>query len=539
MELWEALTRRTGHGRLRAWTGSGFAEMTWGEVATEAAGVAAGLRRAGVHPGRTVAALLTNTPAAVPGLLGIWLAGGTVASLPVPAPGMDRRAYARDVADLVGRLDAPLILADERLLDLLPAVPRSRSWQSLRGDGGGWTGREPPGDDEPAYIQFSSGSTSAPKGCVLTARAIAAQLELIVDFTGGRPGHEVVSSWLPLSHDMGMFGCLLVSWAYDYHLVLSSPERFTLGPRTWFGDMAEHGVTMTAGTNTALYLATRMQRSAPLPGPLRLRTCIVGAERVDVTTLQQAVRTFGPHGLAADVMRPAYGLAEATLAVTACRARAPAVVTVDGLALAGGELADVAPDDPVAVPVVSTGPPCRGVTVDVEEPGRLSPIRVSSPSLASGYFADEERTRATFTPDGLRTGDLGFLRDGELYVVGRGDDVLTVAGRNVHAHEIEARIDDHPAVRKGCVVLLDVPADGYRELVVLAELRRRDADHRAFAEQAARVVLTRAGVTLDRCVFVPKGTLPKTPSGKIQRFRCRQLLHQHALEPLAHVVLSD
>ncbi|WP_198141500.1 AMP-binding protein [Micromonospora sp. ATCC 39149] len=211
---------------------------------------------------------------------------------------------------------------------------------------------------------------------------------------------------------------------------------------------------------------------------------------------------------------------------------------MDGLALAGGELADVAPDDPVAVPVVSTGPPCRGVTVDVEEPGRLSPIRVSSPSLASGYFADEKRTRATFTPDGLRTGDLGFLRDGELYVVGRGDDVLTVAGRNVHAHEIEARIDDHPAVRKGCVVLLDVPADGYRELVVLAELRRRDADHRAFAEQAARVVLTRAGVTLDRCVFVPKGTLPKTPSGKIQRFRCRQLLHQHALEPLAHVVLS-
>jgi fatty-acyl-CoA synthase len=476
----------------------------------------------------------------VPGLLGIWLAGGTIASLPVPTPGMDGQTYARYIGSLVEKLDAPLFLADERLLEILPVSSRSRSWESLRGGHGGLAGATPPGDDEPAYIQFSSGSTSMPKGCVLTPRAIAAQLELILDFSRGRPGREVVSSWLPLSHDMGVFGCLLLSWAYDYHLVLSSPERFLLSPRTWFGDMAEYGATMTAGTNTALYLATRVQCSSTLPGPLKLGVCIAAAERVDAATLRQVLQTFGPYGLSPAALMPAYGLAEATLAVTASPAeREPAVVTVDGIRLAAGEVVDTAPDDPAAVPIVSTGPPCRGVTVSLDEPDRLSQIRVISPSLASGYFADEERTRAVFTPDGLHTGDLGFLRDGELYVLGRTDDMLSVAGRNVHAREIEGGIDVHEAVRRGCVVLIDVPAGGRRELVVLAELKRHDADYRDFAEHAAKVVMDKAGVALAQCLFVPKGTLPKTPSGKIQRFQCRQLVEQRALEPVAQIVLSD
>lgn len=540
MGLWEALTSRTGQGALHAWGESGFVETPWRDVAAEAEGIAATLRRAGVRPGRNVAVLLTNTPATVPGLLGIWLAGGTIASLPVLTPGMDRPTYARHIGSLLDKLDAPLVIADDRVLETLPGSSRSRSWESLRGGGGGRVDASPPGDDEPAYIQFSSGSTSTPKGCVLTPRAIAAQLELIRNFSGGRPGQEVVSSWLPLSHDMGMFGCLLLSWAYDYRLVLSSPERFLLSPRTWFGDMARYGATMTAGTSTALYLATRVQRSSPLPDRLKLRVCIAGAERVDAAILGQVATTFGPYGLAPEALMPAYGLAEATLAVTASPAeREASVVSVDGIRLAAGEVVDAAPDDPAAVPIVSTGPPCQGVTVSLDEPGRLSQILVTSPSLATGYFADEERTREVFTSDGLRTGDLGFLRDGELYVVGREDDMLSVAGRNVYAREIEGAIDAHESVRKGCVILVDVPAGGRRELVMLAEPKRAETDYDGFAEHAAKEVMDKAGVALARCLFLPKGTLPKTPSGKIQRFRCRQLLEQRALAPVAQIVLSD
>lgn len=544
MELWEALTSRTGRGSLRVWDGTSFVQAPWRDVAAEAAGIAATLRRLGVRPGRNVAALLTNTPATVPGLLGIWLAGGTIASLPIPTPGMDIEEYSRRIAALVAKLDAPLTLTDEWLQPLLPASPPSRSWESLRDAGarpGGdpLSGATPPGDDEPAYIQFSSGSTALPKGCVLTPRAIAAQLEVIRGLSASRPGEDVVSSWLPLSHDMGMFGCLLFSWFHDHCLVLSPPERFLMTPRTWFGDMATYGATLTACTNTAVYLATRVQRSSPLPGPIKLRAGIVGAERVDAATLRQAVRTFGPYGLSPTALVPAYGLAEATLAVSASPlGTEPSAVTVDGIQLAAGEVVDVAADDPAAVPIVSTGPPCRGVTVSLDEPERLSQIRVTSPSLATGYFADEERTRAVFTPEGLRTGDLGFIRDGELYVVGRTDDLLSIAGRNVYAREIEGGIDAHESLRRGCVVLIDTPAGGRRELVMLAELKDLDADHEGVADHAAKVVMDKAGVALDRCLFLPKGTLPKTPSGKIQRFQCRQLLEQRALAPVAQIVLA-
>ena len=538
MDLWKALTSRTGQGALLAWGESGFVETPWRDVAAEADGIAATLRRAGVRPGRNVAVLLTNTPATVPGLLGIWLAGGTIASLPVLTPGMDRPTYARHIGSLLDKLDAPLVIAEDRLLETLPGSWPSRSWESLRG-GGRLGDASPPGDDEPAYIQFSSGSTSTPKGCVLTPRAIAAQLELILNFSGGRPGEEVVSSWLPLSHDMGMFGCTLLSWAYDYRLVLSSPERFLLSPRTWFGDMARYGATMTAGTSTALYLATRVQRSSPLPQPLKLRVCIAGAERVDAAILRQVATTFGPYGLAPGALMPAYGLAEATLAVTASPAgRGASVVSVDGISLAAGEVVDAAPDDPAAVPIVSTGPPCQGVTVSLDEPGRLSQIRVTSPSLASGYFADEERTREVFTPDGLRTGDLGFLRDGELYVVGREDDMLSVAGRNVYAREIEGAIDAHESVRKGCVILVDVPAGGRRELVMLAEPKRAETDYDGFAEHAAKEVMDKAAWRSPSACSYRRARCPRHQR-KDPAVTVRQLLEQRALAPVARIVLQD
>ncbi|SCL29771.1 AMP-binding protein [Micromonospora inyonensis] len=474
------------------------------------------------------------------GLLGVWLAGGAVASLPVPTRGMDRQEYARHLETLVGNLDAPVLLADEKLVPLLPeSVLRRlavRSWQSLASDGR--IDESPPEADGLAFVQYSSGSTSVPKGCTLTTRAIGRQLEMILAMAGRVPGEETVASWLPLSHDMGMFGCLLYAWAHDFGLVLSTPERFMMSPRTWFRDMAEYGATMTAGTSTALHLAARGQRSGALSAPLRLRVCVVGAERVEWEALRRTVAAFGPQGLRAEALMPAYGLAEATLAVTACpHDEAPRFLDVDGNRLADGEVVACAADDPAATRVVSTGRPCAGVEVDVAEPGRLSEIRVASPSLASGYFADAERTAARFVDGRLRTGDLGFLHDGELYVVGRSDDLLQVGGRNVYAREIESTIDGLESVRKGCAVIVDVAEGGRSEVVLLVELRSRSNDYRAFAEEAAAIAMTKAGVPLAECVFLEKGTLPKTPSGKIQRFRCRTLLASDAWRPLARVAV--
>jgi fatty-acyl-CoA synthase len=164
---------------------------------------------------------------------------------------------------------------------------------------------------------------------------------------------------------------------------------------------------------------------------------------------------------------------------------------------------------------------------------------VRSPSLASGYYRDPLETAARFRDGELASGDLGFLHDGELYLVGRSDDVLSVAGRNVYAREIEAAVDLFEAVRSGCSTLIDVGSESRSRLVMLLELKDGETDYRGLALAASRTARRKAGVLIDECVFLPRGALPKTPSGKIQRFRCRQMLAGEELDPLERVALRQ
>ncbi|MEY2513301.1 MAG: hypothetical protein QOJ89_659, partial [bacterium] len=150
-------------------------------------------------------------------------------------------------------------------------------------------------------------------------------------------------------------------------------------------------------------------------------------------------------------------------------------------------------------------------------------------------FGDHERTAQRFGNGVLRTGDLGFMRDGQLYVVGRMDDMISVAGRNIYAREIEAAVDLLPTVRSGCSTIVDIPDGASSRLVMLMELRDGDGDYEQITSTVARIAMSKAGVGLGECVFMPKGGLPKTPSGKIQRFRCRQMLTADTLEPVARV----
>lgn len=534
-ELFEGGRRRGGW---HCWTGERFERATWEETLAGARRVATSLRAAGVVRGTRVAAVLTNTPATVRGLLGVWIAGGTLASLPVPARGMGVDEYREQLRELSLLLGAELVLVDAALEPLFAGSigehARVRAWESLRE--GAPLEPDPPGLDDVAFIQYSSGSTSMPKGCMLTARAIMAQLELVRATTHGEPGREVVVSWLPLSHDMGMFGCLLYPLSFDHDLALSTPERFMRAPRTWFGDFATFAGTQGAGTNTALAAATRMSGGRS-PGSLAAaRSIVIGAERVDWQTLQAANATFGPRGLAPTALTPAYGLAEATLVVASTEAHEPAtMIAVDTVALADREVVLVDAAERTSTSIVSAGPPVSGAEVTIAPGSDLAEIEVASPSLFAGYFGDEARTAERLRGDVLRTGDLGFMRDGQLYVAGRLDDMISVAGRNVYAREIEAAVDGLAEVRSGCSTIVDVPDGGSTRLVLLVELRESSGDYREIASRAARLALSKAGVALQECVFMPKGALPKTPSGKIQRFRCRQMLTAGTLAPLARV----
>lgn len=307
-------------------------------------------------------------------------------------------------------------------------------------------------------------------------------------------------------------------------------------PRTWFGDCADSGATMTAGTSTAVGVATRMHRAGSIKRPLQLRTAVLGAERVDWGTLQAASDTFGPHGLSPTAFLPAYGLAEATLVVTASGVRdEPSMLAVDSVALADGEIVPADAAAPTATRILDLGAPCAGCEVRLGRDDALTEIEVASPSLASGYFADPVRTAERFEDGFFRTGDLGFLRDGRLYVVGRHDDMISVGGRNIYAREIETAVDRLPAVRTGCTTIVDVPDGPETRLVMLLELRDGGGDYAQLTATAARIAMAKAGVNLSECVFLPQGMLPKTPSGKIQRFRCRQLVNAQTLEPTARV----
>ena len=537
MQLWQALVGDgRGSGVLHCWAGDRFERYPWSEVVAEARSMAGGLRRAGVEPGTPVATVLTNSPPSVAGLLGVWLAGGVVASLPVPARGMELEEYGAQLSAICADVEASLFVAEDRLLGVLPEPIAhgvdARSWESLAG--GPAIEPSPPEDGEIAFVQYSSGSTGAPKGCMLTAGAIASQLELLADMAAASPGEETVCSWLPLSHDMGVFGCLLFAWAWDFDLVLGSPERFMLSPRTWFRDMADCGATLTAGTSSALHFAARGQRSRSLGRELRLRVCVIGAERIEWEALAGAIEAFGPCGLRPGALMPAYGLAEATLAVTANGVdREPRAIAVDTVALADGEVREVAFDE--GTTMVSVGRPCKGVGVRLAHPEGLADVYVRSPSLSAGYVGDAERTRERFRDGEPLTGDLGFMLDGELYVAGRSDDVLSVSGRNVYARELEAAIGSLGGVRTGCCTIVDVAGDRVSRLVLLLELNGRAGELGEIAATATDLARARAGVNLSECVFLEKGALPKTPTGKVQRFRCRQLLEAERLDPLARI----
>jgi fatty-acyl-CoA synthase len=542
MELWDALTTGAEAGRrtLHCWNGDRFESTLWGDVARDGIAMTAGLRAAGVRPGARVASILTNTPLSVRGVLGTWLAGGMLASFPVPARGMLIDEYADQLRQLVATLEPDVMLVDDAVLGFLPDDVRwlanARTWSSVAGTGS--VDLSPPERDDVAFVQYSSGSTSTPKGCALSTRAIEAQIALILEMVAARRGEDCDVSWLPLSHDMGLFGNLLPAWTGDLDLVLSTPERFMHTPRTWFDDIATFGAQLTCGTDTALRLATRRHRRR-LPRPLALRTIILGAERIHWDTLNDAVHAFGPDGLTPEALMPAYGLAEATLAVTNTPAgEAPRRVVADAVALADGEVAEVEPDHPSATSLVASGRPCPGVELGDLPHDRLGEIHVSSVALADGYLDDEDRTRDRFGGGELRTGDLGFTRDGYLYPVARLDDVISVGGRNVYAREVEAAVGLLPGIRPGCSTLIQYGDGTDQRLILLAELRDGWSDFRALAEEAARVAMAKAAVALDECLFLPKGVLPKTPTGKVQRYRCRHVLSSGRLDRLARVELT-
>lgn len=526
--LWDALTApRNAASQVTLVTSHGAHETDWDAVVQAAQRAASGLRKRGVSPGDGVGLVLTNSSESVAGLAGAWFAGATAVSLPVIARGMSVDAYRTQVARLCGHADVSVLLVEESVLEVFSAADlpcQLVSFEALAAATGA-ADPSPPSDDATAFVQFSSGTTGDPRGAALTARAIDAQLAALAEAVGVDPGRDRVAAWLPLSHDMGLFGCLLLSWYTGTPLLLGTPQRFLASPRTWLDDCAQFDATLSAIQPSALRLASRAAHAGPhADATLSLRACLVGGERIPARTLDEAADLLTSRGAAPGALTPAYGLAEATLAVSvAAIDELPHTCTVDRDAIWDGRVVE----DPAgehAVRVVSCGPPLPGVSVAIDGTGHVGEIVVRSPSLARGYLNDPEATAAAFRRGALATGDVGFVRDGKLYPVGRADDVLNIGGRRVSAAEVEEALSQHPALRTGCCAIVDVADDERVRHVAVAELADDGSAYpSALAQELRRAALAACGLSLDECVFIERGRLPKTPSGKIQRFGARQL----------------
>ncbi|MFG2466170.1 AMP-binding protein [Streptomyces canus] len=397
-----------------------------------------------------------------------------------------------------------------------------------------------------AFLQYTSGSTGRPKGVMVSHGNLAENETAITDGFGVRPD-DVILSWLPMYHDMGLIGTALLPLFYGIPSVLLNTFAFVHDPMIWPIAIARFGATCSGGPNFAYQLLVDRHDPTRLAGVdlSSWRVAFNGAEPVSEQTLRSFAARYADHGFDADALYPCYGLAEATLFVSGAEPGAGHRAGLfDRDALGKGRLQAAAEGAENAVAIVSSGGAALGTTVVIRgEDGASLPdetvgeICVRGPSVAQGYWGDPAATEETFRArvaghrgTFLRTGDLGAVQDGQLYPVGRSKDLIIVAGRNFYPHDIESVGSlSSPHLRRGAAAAFQ-PDPGERDVVLVLEvtrdgvaaLRADEPTAHALAEGVRREVGTECDVLLSDVVLVFPGSLPKTSSGKIRRAETRQ-----------------
>lgn len=527
--------------------------LTWAQLYQRTLNVAREVTRHGA-PGDRAVILAPQGLTYIVAFLGAMQAGLVAVPLSVPQPGSHDERVTAVLADteptvlLTTSAGAEAVNEYVRRPDSDPA-PALVEVDALDLDEPNSTSVRISGAPSTAYLQYTSGSTRLPAGVMVSHQNIQVNFrqlmqDLFPDSNGMPPPDTTIVSWLPFYHDMGLFQGVIIPILSGVRCEFTSPVAFLQRPARWIQALAKPGPVFSAGPNFALELAMRKTTDADMDG-LDLGNVLgilSGAERIHPATLDRFCKRFSSYNFREDMMRPAYGLAEATVYVaTRAAAGPPKAVHFEQEKLSEGSARPCPAEAGSAL--LSYGMP-KSPTVRIVDPddsrecppGTIGEIWINGENVADGYWQKPQESERTFggiltdpspgTPEGpwLRTGDLGFVCDGEMFIVGRTKDLLIVYGRNHYPEDIESTVQE---ITKGRVAAISVPVDETEKLVTIIELKKRgDSDEEArqrldiVKNDVTAAISNLHGLNVADLVLVPPGSIPTTTSGKIRRAAC-------------------
>jgi fatty-acyl-CoA synthase len=515
--------------------------LNWNEVHNQAMRMAGGLAAEGVGRRGSVAVLATDASDVAPLAQATWLRRAALTMLQQPTPRTDLAAWLSDTVRAILMINADLVVIGQPFLEvrdhLLAHNLTVCTVESLRGA----KPIEPDDVDEAeeadiALRQLTSGSTGVPKAIEISHANLAAHSVAMCDALEVDTDNDVMVSWLPLAHDMGMIAFVQLPMQVGLETVVVTTDQFLRRPLVWAELISRHRATFTSGPNFAYsMLARALQRADPAAIDLSsLRLAMNGAEPVNYRDLANFTTVGARFGLRPSAPTPAYGLAEATLMVSAVAPQDRAIVdSVSRHAVMAANRAQPASDDLEDVQhVVCVGFAAKGVEVRIvrdgiaQEPREIGVIELCGPAVAGSYLTSDGVFPLARQDGWVDTGDLGYLdEEGRIYVCGRTKDLIVVAGTNLYPHDIERAAETVDGVRKGCVIAVRVDAE--REgFAVLAEVH--DADHQDVRLRISREIIARVNRQIGHAPrevrLFPARSLPKTASGKLRRSEARELL---------------
>src|SRR6516165_5827252 len=519
-----------------------LATMTYGELATAARAVAAGLIAHDIGPGDRVALMLPTGTDFFTAFFGILYTGAVPVPIYPPMLLSQLEEYLRRQAGILCNAEARMLVTVPEALrlagllrGLVPSLSAIASVGDLRQLAAPIALPVVKDPSATALIQYTSGSTGDPKGVVLSHANLLANITAIITAVEATSA-EVMMSWLPLYHDMGLIGAWLAPLYVGAPCYIMSPLSFLARPQTWLWACHRYRATISAAPNFAFEMCLKEIGDADLVGLdlTSLRLVANGAEPVSIHTLRRFIERFGRYGFRPGAMAPVYGLAECAVALALPPpGRAPLIDRVkrDGLSRHG--IAEpAAPDDPNAIEIVACGRPVPGHEIRIVddagrelEERREGRLEFRGPSATSGYFRNEAKTRQLIREGWLDSGDRAYMAGGDVFITGRIKDIIIRAGQHIYPHEIEEAVGAVAGQNKGGVAAFGVaaPASGTERVVVVAETMQADAAGQESLKARARALVTDiVGSPPDDIVLVQPGTVPKTSSGKIRRAAAKE-----------------